>query len=87
MSILARLWFRCTLLEVASGVCWPHVVPRVGATLAERNDMLYSRGHDVWEAQTWVNRFLTDVANPVMKVEQGQVVNLVSLRVDCSTLR
>lgn len=44
----------------------PHVVPGVGASLAERDDVLYRSGHAVREPQPSVNWFLADVANPVV---------------------
>lgn len=55
--------------------------------LAQGDYVLDGSGHAMWEPQTIVDGFLTDIANPVVKVEQGQVVNLVSLSIDSPTLR
>lgn len=43
--------------------------------------MLYRGSHDVREPQLRIDGFLTDIANPVVKIKQLKVINLVPLGV------
>lgn len=76
-----------TLVEIAVGVRWSNVVPRVSAALAQGNDVVYSSSPQTRESQILVNLGRAEVTNPVILFKEGQVVNLVSLRINSPALR
>lgn len=52
--------------EVAQGVGWLHIVPRVGSTKAQGDDMVQCSRHLRWQSQLWVNVLTAQLANPVV---------------------